>query len=108
MPLHPLFRAALCAALACACSEQGEGERCDTNNGDLDCQSGLVCRSGESLNLVEGEGRGAALCCPPSGVLPSVDACRVTSGVPEERDASVPPEENITPPATGDAGDGGP
>ena len=107
MLIHPLFRAALCAALVCACSEQGEGERCDTNNGHLDCQTGLVCRSGESLNIEEEVGRGGALCCPPDGVPPSVDACRATSTIPDEPDAGTPPQ-NMTPAPMGDAGDSGP
>jgi hypothetical protein len=95
-----VIRAALCAALVCACSEQGEGERCDTNSGSLDCESGLVCRSREQLNIeIEGEGRGVALCCPPDGVDPTVDACRANTPLPEE---------NFTPTPTGDAGDGGP
>lgn len=96
--LHPIFRAALCAALVGACSEQGEGERCDTNNSFLDCEPGLICRSLESLNI-EGDARGA-LCCPPDGVPPSVDACRATSNIPDEPD--------FTPgPMAADAGDGG-
>lgn len=108
MPLHPLLRAALCAALACACSEQGEGERCDTNNFSLDCETGLICRSGESLNI-EDEGRGVALCCPPDGVAPSVDACRTTSSIPREIDAGRRDDmESLTPAPMEDAGDGGP
>lgn len=108
MPLHPLLRAALCAALVCACSEQGEGERCDTNNGHYDCEPGLVCRTLESLNI-EGEVPGAALCCPPDGVPPSVDSCRATSTIPNEPDAGpLPDPGNVSPAPTDDAGDGGP
>lgn len=97
MLLHPIVRAALCATLVCACSEQGEGERCDLNSGNLDCETGLVCR-GQDMLSIEGEGRGAALCCPPEGVPPSVDACRATALIPDEE----------LPPPMGDAGDGGP
>jgi len=55
------------AAFAGACSNQGEGERCDKDNGNLDCQSGLICRR-----------IGAAkydLCCPTADQTPSVPAC---------------------------------
>ncbi len=38
------FVSAVALLSAPACSEQGEGERCDfAKNGDLDCDSGLTC-----------------------------------------------------------------
>jgi hypothetical protein len=87
----------LCSALAVACSKQAEGERCDTNNGSLDCDDGLICRS-EAEGQLAIRGRGIALCCPPDDVAPSVDACRAGAQLPEEE---LPPA-----PST-DAGDGG-
>jgi len=37
-----------------ACSKQGEGERCSTDNGNDDCEAPLLCTS-------------AGVCCPTSG-----------------------------------------
>jgi hypothetical protein len=66
---------ALLAALvnASACSQQGEGERCDRLNGesgpDSDCADGLVCTSSKDL------GTSADICCPPEGETPNELAC---------------------------------
>lgn len=50
-----------------ACSQQGQGERCLTANGNADCEAGLVCTPKEELR--ESEGNAAAFaadrCCPP-------------------------------------------
>jgi hypothetical protein len=74
----------LCLALAWGCAKQAEGERCDQNNGDLDCDTGLVCRGKEQLSIV---GTGAiALCCPRIGD-PTVAACRAGATLPPEPDA---------------------
>jgi hypothetical protein len=91
-----LFRALLCLTLLAACGKQGEGERCDLNSGNLDCDTGLVCRSGDLLNI---SGSGVALCCPPEGVTPSANSCRATGAV-------LPPDNPPQTPAA-DAGDGG-
>ncbi|MCU0657315.1 MAG: hypothetical protein MUF64_19270 [Polyangiaceae bacterium] len=52
--------------LAPACSRQAEGDRCDRNSGDSDCEDGLVC-----TNI----GASIALCCPPQGQTVNVPAC---------------------------------
>lgn len=52
-------------ALLCACGKQGEGERCDVQNGSLDCEAGLTCRILDS---------GFSLCCPDV-TQRTVDAC---------------------------------
>jgi hypothetical protein len=93
MLTRPFFRVISCAALVLACSKQGEGERCDQNSGNLDCETGLICRGAEQLSNIE---QGASLCCPPDGVAPTVNACR--AGLPESE---------VLPPVVGDAGDGG-
>lgn len=47
------------AALAFpACSNQAEGERCDVNNNNDDCQEGLICKPSTEL------GGSADICCP--------------------------------------------
>jgi len=66
-PLRRGLRAALLIfAVLCACGKQGEGERCDVNNGRLDCEAGLLCRILDS---------GFSLCCPEDLSQPAVDAC---------------------------------
>ena len=88
-----------CLALLAACSKQGEGERCDLNSGNLDCETGLVCRSADQLSI--SGTRGVALCCPQDGVEPSVNACRAGANLPAEPDAGGAGEP-VVPPA--DAG----
>lgn len=89
----------LCLVLGWGCAKQAEGERCDLNNGDLDCDTGLACR-GEANLSIQGGIRGAALCCPSAGEI-TVDACRTAAEFNEE----MPEEMPQTPAATeADAG----
>jgi len=44
-----------------SCEGQGEGERCEHENGDQDCQPPLVCKQGALL------GGQTDYCCPPTG-----------------------------------------
>ena len=90
-----------CVALLAACSKQSEGERCDTSSGNLDCETGLICRSADQLSI---EGRGVALCCPPDDVQPTVNACRAGAELPDDTDPVTPP---ASPDASAPAGDGG-
>ena len=57
--------------LATGCGEQAEGDRCDTRNGNTDCESGLTCTPLERL----GQGREGAICCPPPPANPSELIC---------------------------------
>jgi hypothetical protein len=50
---------AACVLLV-ACSDQGEGERCDLANGNNDCQAGLVCKPPTEVH-VNGD---YDVCCP--------------------------------------------
>ena len=59
---------------ASACSDQAEGERCDPNNGDSDCNSGLICTKFVSLNIASASG--AAICCPPAGQPTTTTICQ--------------------------------
>lgn len=72
--------------LGTGCSKQAEGERCDINNGNLDCETGLVCAGEEEISIT---GRGVGLCCPITN--PTVDACRADTSFPPEPDAGLPP-----------------
>jgi hypothetical protein len=76
----------LCLALGWGCSKQGEGERCDIANADLDCETGLVCLGETQLSI---KGRGVALCCPQFAANTTVDACRATASLPAEPDAGL-------------------
>ena len=69
------------ALIAIACSNSGEGERCDTragNNGNDDCATGLICTKTEELAdqtyKIDFMGR----CCPPRGTASKSAACGVT------------------------------
>jgi hypothetical protein len=76
-PLPPTLRRLLGTAtllLAGSCGLQGEGQRCDTLNGNADCESGLVCTPAEDLNPFPGNEKGAAICCPSNGQA-TVEAC---------------------------------
>ncbi|HEY6726429.1 MAG TPA: hypothetical protein VI197_20475 [Polyangiaceae bacterium] len=46
-----------------ACSRQGEGDRCSTENDDNDCESGLICIDADDLRANDGVPR----CCRPDG-----------------------------------------
>src|SRR5260221_12096235 len=62
---------------AAACSKQGEGERCDTNNGNADCESGFECTTTEGLTGLNPKApKGSAICCPPTVPAATTDACR--------------------------------
>jgi hypothetical protein len=58
-----------------ACSDQQEGDRCDTRNGNLDCEAPLECH--------EVVGRGVQLCCPPAGTPAQVPECTPALAVEE-------------------------
>ena len=77
-----------------ACSNQAEGERCETNNNNDDCADGLVCTSGATLRTNE------ARCCPPDLATATVAVCRPPlQSLPD----SAPPPDTGPPPTT-DAG----
>lgn len=84
----------LCLAIA-GCSKQGQGERCDQNNGNFDCEGDLVCK-GEALLNLQGPTQGVGLCCPALASQTSVAACRAAQTLPAEPDAG-PGEETPTP-----------
>lgn len=99
----------LCVAFSWGCAKQAEGDRCDLNNGDLDCDTGLLCRGEADLSL-RGTGKGIALCCPISSVDIKVEACRAgvpfLDPAPEEPPVTVLPDagQTTTPAPVVDAG----
>jgi len=88
-----------------ACSNQSQGDRCDTQNGNDDCQDGLVCVSGKNV------------CCPQDPAMATVIECQAPStaggeaGIPIEASpgdsstADVTSSDAETDSATSDATD---
>ena len=63
-----------------ACSNQGEGDYCDTANGNNDCQDGLFCDPmppGVPVSAVTPHNR----CCPIAPAQPTTAACSMSVGV---------------------------
>jgi hypothetical protein len=84
-----LLPAALAASIVGACSNQGEGGVCDvraSNNGNDDCQSGLVCTPITGVN--------GARCCPQDRSTATTVECSISPGV---GDASSALPDSATP-----------
>lgn len=70
-----------------ACSNQGEGERCDVlaaNNGNDDCQAGLECVPPGQLQWPAPDGgkpqtTTTGICCPTNRSTARVDVCKMNS-----------------------------
>jgi hypothetical protein len=60
-----------------ACSNGGEGARCETANGNSDCQSGLVCMPGKQAAP---GWNNADWCCPPSSERATATAAPCIQG----------------------------
>jgi hypothetical protein len=68
------------ALVAAACSNGGEGDACNylaENNGDDDCQDGLICYQASMLNNA-----GTDLCCPPDRAQATTTACAISASAP--------------------------
>ena len=85
--------------VASACSNQGEGERCESLNGNEDCKTdeGLICYPQAQLRNSNSD-----RCCPLDRSTATHPVCKTSVDV--NRDATPPPDTG--PPPTGD--DGGP
>lgn len=74
------------SAVPLGCADQPEGARCDTNNGDSDCESGLICTPASKLVsgskvTVQGAAKSTlGFCCPASGAVDP--ACFLNSSTP--------------------------
>lgn len=63
------------ASLVPACSNQSEGQACNTDNGDVDCEEGLICVSKTKLL------GNSDICCPvEGGDLPACVPGSLTGG----------------------------
>ncbi len=79
--------------LFAACSDQAEGERCDTRNtrlGSDDCQPGLICVPGADLGSsganycvgTSGLVTTCGVCCPEDRANATTSVCLITSTLP--------------------------
>lgn len=89
-----------------ACSNAGEGERCNFDNGNDDCQSDLVCLPatnqggrGGGLGTVNSPYNGSDRCCPPDRSRATHPACTL----PQATAGDAAPSAE-----TGPSGDAGP
>ncbi len=89
-----------------ACSDEGEGDRCDTRNtrnGSDDCQQGLSCVPGSDLgSAASGYCEGVTtcgVCCPEDRTQATVSVCALGS--------TLPGADAAPPVTTTDGGDGG-
>ncbi len=71
--LRVLAIASVAIVAASACSNQGEGQRCDPNNNSNDCTSPNVCTRSTNSSI---EPSGSAICCPPKGQPITSEACQ--------------------------------
>jgi hypothetical protein len=93
--------------LAPGCSNQSEGERCDTNddnNGNDDCAAGLQCYP--KADLV-GNGATTDVCCPAGLVGATTAVCTKQENGPAGSADAAPPSEG-GPSSDGAASDTGP
>jgi hypothetical protein len=90
---------------AAACSDQGEGDRCQIENGDEDCKASedLVCTASAILN-----GSNSDRCCPRDRTRATAFVCRTP---PDNGSDAIAPGDTGPPPtadaAVNDASDGG-
>lgn len=122
--LPALVAGALVSALivaSAACSNQGEGERCEVENGNDDCKNGLICvpadtgkessASAFGYTAVNAPFNNSDRCCPTNRATASHPACTVTGSAGGDAappaDATVPPTDGAVsaPDATVDAGE---
>jgi hypothetical protein len=82
-----------------ACSNQGEGERCQTANGSDDCRSGedLVCTPFTDLTNTTSD-----RCCPRDRSTATNPVCKIAIN-PVGTDASAPADTGPPPSTTADA-----
>ena len=86
-PALLLFALVSSLTASLACSSQGEGEVCDRNNGDNDCQSGLTCVAapGVSDTLTN-----SFRCCPIAPTQPTTSACTLNTTTAIDASTEVP------------------
>ena len=94
-----------CLVALAACSDQDEGDRCQTQNGNEDCSPGLVCLAAGNVNPPFNK---SDRCCPADRRSATHPACALLTAT-VTGDSAPPPDTGPTPDATPDAApaDGG-
>jgi len=99
------------ALSASACNNQGEGERCDTNdgnNGNDDCSSGLQCDSAAALGGAVASWAtgvvGFGLCCPTNRAQATSSLCEVAAVAPGGTPAPPPADAGSDASSSSDSG----
>jgi hypothetical protein len=82
--------------LALACSNQSEGQPCDPNNGNNDCNSNLICRTPPNPNATNAPD----VCCPQDLSQATTSECTAANNL---QDASPAPPDGQTAEAASDA-----
>ena len=97
-----LVAAAVLGGIA-ACSNQGEGERCEITNGDDDCKTGegLICTRASDLSNSNSD-----RCCPSDRSRATAPVCLTPINI-VGGDGSAPPDTGPPADAETDAGDAG-
>jgi len=85
--------------IASACSNQGEGERCEALNGNDDCRTeeGLICYPANQLKDTNSD-----RCCPADRRKATQPVCKTSTDV--GTDATAPPDTGPPPGAEAGAG----
>jgi len=79
MPRRPLVAVIVSTLLVAgwitlgACSNKKEGERCEVNNNNDDCEDGLICIPKAQAAK---DYQNADRCCPPPGIVATHAACK--------------------------------
>ena len=93
------FAASVAASLAC--SNQGEGEFCNPNNGNNDCQGGLTCVPAPGLSdTLTNRDR----CCPVLPAQPTTSACALNTTAVIDAATEVPDGTVVSPGPDAEAG----
>ena len=87
-----------------ACSNNGEGERCQVNNNDDDCEQGLICLASSQVNPSYNS---SDRCCPIDRTTASHPACTLLRN-PVAGDSAPPPDTGPSNPDTGTTDTGTP
>ena len=105
-----LMASMLCGIVTlAACSNQAEGERCQAENGNDDCQDGLVCLAATQktfnggVGLVNAPYNNSDRCCPYERSTASHPACVLLQTTVTGDAAAPPADTGPTPDATTDA-----
>ncbi|CAN5326195.1 hypothetical protein BH09MYX1_BH09MYX1_41400 [soil metagenome] len=95
------------AAVVVSCTGQSEGQRCQVQNNDDDCQSGLICTAAAQITIPgTGKASNADICCPLDRSQATEDICKV-SAISPGSDAGLTDSSTVLDTGTPDAASDG-